>query len=303
MKGAAHQGLGSHQQGFSLIELLIAATIGLVITLGGLAVFVSSTGISKMGEAQGRMNEDAQVALSLLSLEIKMAGHNPITTAPNGQATKNPLSPLAIRGCDGVFYFDANSVNDDKLRCENGAASQPNALFIRYEADTKNTFPSAGTPTDCLGNKLTAQTGAYYVAENRYYVGTSQVISAPSLYCKGNGGLSTAQPIVENIDDLQFTYGTLRTPSPTSQGVAGYLSATAVEKLAISASKEDIANAWRQVLTVQICVVVRSEVKNLVNDNASSIYTKCDGTQDISQTDRRLRRAYTTTVALRNRLM
>jgi type IV pilus assembly protein PilW len=302
MKETQPQRISKRQQGFSLIELLIATAIGLIITLGVLAVFSNSTVASRMAEAQSRMNEDAQVALNLLSLEIKMAGHNPVNSAPNGLAVKNPLSTLTLHGCSGMFYVDATSVNDDKLRCEIGVPNQAHALFVIYEADTKNTMPSAGIPTDCLGNKLTIKSGTYYVAENRYFVSASKVISAPSLYCKGNGGLGTAQPMVENIEDLQFSYGTMSTPSPVPKRIAGYLSATEVEKLAASSAKVDIASAWGQVLTVQICIVVRSEAKNLVSDNASSIYTKCDGTQDTSQTDRRLRRAYTTTVALRNRL-
>ena len=302
MKDAHPHSKSKRQKGFSLIELLIASSIGLIITLGVLAVFANSTAASRMAEAQSRMNEDAQVALNLLSLEIKMAGHNPVNAAPNGLAIRSPMSPLTLHGCSGMFYFDATSVNDDKLRCEIGESNQAHALFVSYEADTKNTMPSAGIPTDCLGNKLTIKSGTYYVAENRYFVSSSQVISAPSLYCKGNGGLGTAQPMVENIEDLQFSYGTMSTPNPVTKRIAGYLSATEVEKLAASASKVDIAIAWAQVLTVQICIVVRSETKNLVSDNTSSIYTKCDGTQDTSQTDRRLRRAFTTTVALRNRL-
>ena len=302
MKVTHQHHVSKSQQGFSLIELLIATTLGLIITMGVLNVLASSTGASRMAEAQSRMNEDAQAALSLLRMEIKMAGHNPVTKAPNGLALRNPLSTLTLHGCSGMFYSDDSSLNDDKLKCEIGASSRPHALFVRYEADTENTMPSAGRPTDCLGNKLSIQTGAYYVAENRYFISASQVISAPSLYCKGNGGLGTAQPMVENIEDLQFTYGTMATPGPASRQIAGYLSATEVEKLATSPTKADIALAWSQVLTIQICIVVRSETKNLVSDNASSIYTKCDGTQDTGQTDRRLRRAYTTTVALRNRL-
>jgi type IV pilus assembly protein PilW len=120
--------------------------------------------------------------------------------------------------------------------------------------------------------------------------------------------------MIENIEDLKFSFGTMGTPASASASapaasaasapkpIAGYLSATEVEKLAPSQSKSDIESAWNQVLTVQICIVVRSEAINLVADNASSSYTKCDGTQDTSQIDRRLRRAYTTTVALRNRL-
>lgn len=294
-------GLSGQQDGFSLLELLIAASIGMVITVGALAVFASSTGASKTTEAQSLMNEDAQAALSLLSREIKMAGNNPIISVTNGTADRNPISVLTLRGCSGMFTVDANSASDDKLTCEISSSSQPHSLFLRYEADQWNTSASAGMPTDCLGTKLTPPSGSPNIAENRYYINTSPTIRAPSLYCKGNGGSGFAQPMIENIEDLSFSFGTMGTPNPVPKRIAGYLSATEVEKLAPSQSRVDIDTAWKKVLTVQICIVVRSEAKNLVNDNASSTYTKCDGTQDTSQTDRRLRRAYTTTVALRNR--
>ena len=309
MKRRRQQGLPSRQPGFSLLELLIATSIGMVITVGAIAVFANSTGASKTTEAQSRMNEDAQAALSLLSREIKMAGNNPIISVTKGKADRNPISDLTLRGCSGMLNFDVNSVSDDKLTCEISSSSQPHSLFLRYEADQWNTAASAGKPTDCLGTKLTPPPGLPNIVENRYYIDTSQVIRPRSLYCKGNGGLGFAQPMIENIEDLKFRFGTAIMPAPAPPAsaasapklIAGYLSATEVEKLASSQQKSDIAIAWNQVLTVQICIVVRSEAINLVADNASSTYTKCDGTQDTSQTDRRLRRAYTTTVALRNR--
>lgn len=275
-----------------MLELLIATSIGMVITVGALAVFANSTGASKTTEAQSRMNEDAQSALSLLSREIKMAGYE--------AAAKTPSS-LGLRGCSGLFQFDAISVNDDTLRCETGRASLPHSLVVSYEADEWNTVrsKSKGLPTDCLGNGLENKKPA----RNRYYIDISPSSGTPNLFCHGNGGSSSVppqpQPMVDNIEDLKFSFGTVAIPA--SAPIAGYLSATEVEKLASSQSKTDIESAWNQVRTVQICIVVRSEAKNLVSDNASSTYTKCDGTLDASQTDRRLRRAYTTTVALRNR--
>ena len=309
MKRLRTQGLTSRQHGFSLLELLIATTIGLVVTLGAIAVFSNSTSARQTTQAQSLMNEDAQAALSLLSREIKMAGYKSLKSSTNQDNTdetaeKKTVHPLALQGCSGLFQFDANSVNDNKLKCENSGTSQQHSLFISYEADIWNTVKSKGKSlaTDCLGTGLENQTPA----KNLYYIDISPSSGTPNLFCQGNGGsgLAPPQPMVDNIEDLKFSFGTDSTPAtnPPSGKIAGYLSATGVERLAASQSQEDIAIAWGQVLTVQICIVVRSEASNLVSDNASSIYTKCDGTQDASKTDRRLRRAYTTTVALRNRL-
>jgi type IV pilus assembly protein PilW len=59
------------------------------------------------------------------------------------------------------------------------------------------------------------------------------------------------------------------------------------------------ASRWNAVKTVRICVVVRSE--NPVLDSiASAKYLNCEGDL-VPPSDKRLRRAYTTTVVLRNK--
>ena len=53
-------------------------------------------------------------------------------------------------------------------------------------------------------------------------------------------------------------------------------------------------------LTVRVCVVIRSE-EALAPDTASATYTQCNGTANNAPPDLRLRKAYSTTVLLRNR--
>ncbi|NDP60779.1 MAG: prepilin-type N-terminal cleavage/methylation domain-containing protein, partial [Oxalobacteraceae bacterium] len=75
-------------KGFSLIELMISLTIGLIITVAAFSAFMGASGASKMAEAQGRMNEDAQAALSILTQQLRMAGNNP--DQPNRVDNINP---------------------------------------------------------------------------------------------------------------------------------------------------------------------------------------------------------------------
>jgi len=231
------------------------------------------------------------------------------------------LANFRIRGCDGTFAnVTSTTATIDSLdvsTCVSGTSSTPaDSIAINYEADRYNTIPTTGViPTDCLGNGLTqisatlptvtttvpttiTSTAVYYIAENRFYIGTSTAILSPSLYCKGNGGSGTQQPLVENIEDMQFLYGTVVSTAVTTSTattpiiapVAGYLRADQV-----------VAQAdWNKVTAVRICVIVRSE-NPVVSDTASANYYKCDGTLDTTKTDHRLRHAYSTTVSLRNR--
>ena len=330
-------------QGFSLIELMVSLTIGLIIAVAAVSAYLGAASAGKMAEAQSRMNEDAQAALSILTQQLRMSGSNPkranrIDAATSTLASlRNPVylptptyagfsvtpgtftlaSLHYLRGCDGRFAnITSTTATIDTLdasTCAAGTSTLPDSFSVIYEADRFNTIPTAaGAPTDCLGNALpviTAQmptvVGAatvttavtYTVAENRFFIGTSTAIVSPSLYCKGNGGASTAQPLVENVEDMQFTYGTMATTA-TATGVAGYLRADEILAEPSLAALANDARRWDKVITVRICVVIRSELP-VVSDADSAKYIDCAG-ELVSAPDLRLRRAYSTTVELRN---
>jgi len=313
-----------------------------------------------MAEAQGRMYEDAQAALTILTQQLRMAGNNPGQTNRLDTSVKNPiytkptasgltysgdilpeyvdstipafeLSDYSIRGCDGAFS-DINAVTSiDGLGCvvTGPVIAVPDSIALSYEADDFNTVPtnaSTPSPTDCLGfplNKIKAEIPGipdgygsgvffaaskdvfYFVADNRFYIDTSSATatppSVPSLYCQGNGIDSTAQPLVENIEDMQITYG-VEIPDDQTRTVAGYLRA---DELLAHPDPDVLAaftpqERWRKVVTVRICLLVRSE-NAVVSDPASARYFNCAGTLETAPPDDlRLRRTYSTTVMLRN---
>ncbi len=309
----------SKNQGLSLIELMVSIAIGLVLMIAVISTYLGSAGASRMAEAQGRMNEDAQAALTILSQQLRMAGNNPKQSNYDSATPRNPIygaSTYIVRGCDGTFSDIKTAADISLLTCAAGGGSAPDSIAITYEADIYNTIPtSGGNPTDCLGQSLPVVAtnmnvwdGAalastpvtYTVAENRFFIGTSAVITAPTLYCKGNGAVNE-QPLVENVEDLQLFYGTAA-PAAATLSVAGYLDAATILTNSGLAALADDATRWSKVVTVRVCVVVRSELP-VVSDAASAQYVKCDGTVNTAPPDLRLRRAYSTTVVLRNRLV
>lgn len=306
-------------RGLSLIELLVSLAIGLILMIAVVSAYLGSSGASRVAEAQVRMNEDAQAALTILVQQLRMAGNNPKQPNYTNAAPRNPIydtTTYILRGCDGTFSDVTTATSLQTLTCAAGGGTAADSIAISYEADRYNTIPtSTNAPTDCLGQSLPVINGtqdiwdgaavtptavSYTVAENRFYIGTSAVITAPTLYCKGNGG-ANPQPLVENIEDLQLTYGTaLASAASDALAVAGYLSAGEVVSNADLAALGTEPERWAKVLTVRICVVARSE-QAVVSDAASARYIQCDGTTNTAPADLRLRRAYSTVVVLRNR--
>lgn len=328
MKQAQIRSFKRFNRGLSLIELMVSLTIGLILMIAVISAYLGSAGAGRMAEAQGRMNEDANAALTILTQQLRMAGNNPKQPNYTDVPPRNPVygtSTFIVRGCDGGFSDVATAANIPALTCAGGASTRPDAIAISYEADRYNTVPLANfSPTDCLGQGLvdptnalftanrsvsngvtsTVQAVTYTVADNRFYVGTSTSSTTPSLYCRGNGGTganAAGQPLVENVEDLQLLYGTAVSTATSTLAVAGYLDAASVVSnagLALLATDQD---RWSKVVTVRICIVVRSEAL-VVSNTVSAQYVKCDGTVETSPPDLRLRRAYSTTVVLRNRL-
>jgi type IV pilus assembly protein PilW len=311
--------------GLTLIELLVSMVVGLIVILAAMASYLGSASAARVADAQAQMNEDAQAALAILSQQFRMAGNNPIQSGRTPEFKRNPVyrdsgpefipNSLfhALRGCDGRFGDMDADHNIDTFTCPQ-QLDQPDAIAVTYEADRYNTPSTGSGPKDCIGEAppswsanvqtigsdgaVTPQAVTFHVIEHRFFIGTSTAITTPSLYCMNR---VQKEPLVENVVDLQLSYGVVPPGVGVAEGnIAGYLSANELTS-APSLAPLTEAERWSRVAAVRICVVMQSQLP--IADSASaSAYVRCDGTLATGAADRRLRRAYHATVALRNRM-
>jgi type IV pilus assembly protein PilW len=61
-------------QGFTIIEMMVAMTLGLLVIGGVTAVLVSSSSIYKSAESRGRIQENARFSLGVLQEDVRMSG-------------------------------------------------------------------------------------------------------------------------------------------------------------------------------------------------------------------------------------
>jgi type IV pilus assembly protein PilW len=303
------------QRGLSLVELMVSLTIGLFL-LGAVGIIYVNTVTTSRGSTQeSQMNEDASLALELLQQQIRLAG---FSSVDNAGARLFPGQ--AVRGCDGGFTANDAGTAFAALDC-NVAGAGPDAFAVRYEASVLNSQPTAaGVPGNCAHEGLAqwdatgegAASNNIALADNRYYIADDPGNNnTPTLYCQGRtgAGFGMATALIPNIEDMQVQYA-VTAPSavddPIHHQVAGYVEASHAALGATTAN-------WSRVAALRICLVARTARPVPTGDNpvgtanpdgttltaGLGTYIDCDGTSRTA-TDRFVRRAYVTTVQLRN---
>jgi type IV pilus assembly protein PilW len=167
------------QKGLSLIELMIAITLGLFIVAAMISLFVNSKENYRMNENMSRLQENARFAVSFISKDIRMAdyracvaadrlddaisGENNIVRDDIYNDTDTVTVVWQNNACDDVettvYSIQAGASGGPSLfRSVNGAAAQElvegiEDLQILYGEDTNNNnvpnyYVDAATITD-----------------------------------------------------------------------------------------------------------------------------------------------------------
>jgi type IV pilus assembly protein PilW len=127
-----------------------------------------------------------------------------------------------------------------------------------------------------LGQQLTPGS----IAVNRFSIDASN-----NLVCLGNGN-ANPQPFIEGVEDMQILYGI--TNGDANQSANRYVEASA-------AGSAD----WNNVVSVRICLLLSTTEDNLADQPLS--FQNCNGNM-VPANDRRLRRIFTSTINLRNKI-
>ena len=298
-------------RGFTLVELLISMVLGIVVIGALVVVYTSGSAASRNAQAQSQMNEDAQMAMAVITNELRQAGYNPMRPA-NGVGFKTPLLDASglgwtLRACDTGFKDNTKAIS--ALECNTTGSST--SLAVVYEGDLysgKNT--GTPKPMDCIGTGVDETTGAppesykYYIMQSRLFIKDN------ALNCTGGGDLTQSQILAENIESMTVNFA-IGDPSTntTPQLVVGYLNASDIATVTTAADWTDATphlltepERWNKVVAARVCIVVMSEntvLNELGSSGSNPTYTNCSNVStDI--TDGKLRRAYRTTVLLRN---
>lgn len=165
--------------GVGLVELLVALTIGLLISVAAIGSMAHSRATATtLGEAM-RLHQDAATAMRIIEHQIRQAGASGLEDAGGGSVVfKEAVTP------------------DDKVA--DGAALVDGTQGIGQASDTLRTGRDADAlidAHDCLGNKP---------PEKERILSQFELV-AGNLRCKGSGDEKPA-PLIEGVEDFQVRY-------------------------------------------------------------------------------------------------
>ena len=363
MKYLKHQ----TQQGFSLIEVMVAMLIGIILLGGAISIFISNKSVYRLESELSRMQETGRFIIDFMSNEIRMAGYNGCASRgdvePNNMANNPPPQALnndnAVLGYDGsggtwtpaipanttVPMYDIDGVaskdlvlNTDvinimrvdqcgafltgnwqtenatmQVTAPNSCGFDQNMSVIVTDCTTADIFqivsnPGNNGPTATLTHSTSGNSGNFLGTtygppdahisvprSNTFFIAVNDA-GENALYMAEWSAMDIAPPgldpndfniyeLVDGVQDMQLLYGEDTGGGGGNQYADAYLDASAVTN-------------WTNIRSVRISILLQSD-DNITTESRAFTF---NGANANTGNDQRLRIAFSTTIALRNRL-
>ncbi len=168
---------------------------------------------------------------------------------------------------------------------------------------TRNDPARVGVDLDKPANANTKPTEPLLVV-NSYFISAATPGGPSSLYCRGNGG-GTVE-LIPNVEQMTVRYGVSDGQSDTpirylDAAQVSALTDVTVERVTGNGVSSVTLNGWRRVVSVRLCVMVRSDPQTRMNTVTSANVDDCTGTA-VAQAPGVVLKTFSQVFGLKNRL-
>ena len=174
-------------RGFTLVELLVALTIGMLLTIVVANLFLGSRRTYATTDNLSRMQENMRYAQEILRRTIHLAGYK---TSPNLYST----------GPFGVFVGGNLAIQGQEAFT---ATTNPPSDTITVNFQGSGTPAADGSVIDCTGNAIAGGV----MSVNRFEILTDPITNGPALFCNNT-------VIVPDVENMQILFGEDTDPAP-----------------------------------------------------------------------------------------
>lgn len=194
----------SRQRGLSLVELMVAMTIGMILAIVIAQAYITASTTQASQTDLTRIQESARFTFDLFARGGRMAGYrdNSIPSLAYLNFDTTAAATSFITGTNDAATVDlGGSVTATVLNASD-------TITLRYYgADNPAATAADGSIMDCQGNAVRR---AQLLAETIYVAADAANNNEPTLFCSSrydNVGVPTQVPLIPGVESLQVLYG------------------------------------------------------------------------------------------------
>lgn len=316
----------SNQAGLTIVELLVALTLGLIVVMAATALFLSSKAAYMTQDEETRLQESGRFALGVISRAVRQTAY---------EHWDREDAPLQMRPefSANIVGLDAKSLRENNAGIESPLSTSMNGsdvLALRFFGSGSGASNDGdGTILNCAGFSVPAPVSQGWADVDRgwsiFYVAADNG-GEPELRCKYFGKKSwTSDAIATGVESFQVLYGV----DTDGDGLPNsYLTATAINALdsTLTLSGTDAAaraidknrkTYWKKVVVVKVALLLRgtqgngAAARGAIYDLFGKDYADANASVDIGtrikESDmpapirNRARRIFMQTIQVRNR--
>ena len=271
------------QRGRTLLELVIAMAISVSVLLG-ISVFHQNASQSvSVSQQMSTIYDEGPLALLMLGQAVKRAGSGEIVGSGFTNLNQTMFDGPHLRGCRSAGFV---SPATGDFSCGAAAAGAQDALMVRFQSnsvvgpdqfDTRNCAGGAAVNTAISAVGHPAQGALVPIVQNVY------TVDGGRLECSGNNAAN--EVMARDVTEFRVFYGFDRDAALLA--LAGGFgisprSATMVDAAEIWALQPSFAgqqlSAWDFVVSVNVCMVMRTRGAASSVTGAAFAYTGCPQT-------------------------
>lgn len=305
------------QHGLTLVEVMVAAAVGLLLTAGAIQIFVSSKQAYRTTDAMSRIQENGRYGLQFLARDIRGASFwgcaqdVEVNNVVDDGGVGFDFDGEPIEGTEGssgapdsvtLRMAGPNSGVSVNKKMPNTAANlflthsdgiEEGDIMIVTDCESADIFMVTGNNTNNdnvqhnSGNEINGISNTTQEFSKSYGVGSMAYSAMERTYSINNGTLErttndVTEVLVDGVEDMQITYGI---DDDADFTVNQYVRA------------DQVAN-WSDAVAVRISLLVRGSEDNVLDVSQEYAYNGAT----VTAADNRLRQVFTKTVGVRNRL-
>lgn len=266
MRGLCSSNSSRGERGFTLVELLVALTLGILIAGAAVAALLAARSGFTSVDSSSQLRENARFASRLMERIVNESGFINLSYFDYPTSTQPP----PLRGFDSASVTITGGV--PVIGAVGTGVNNGDVLVVSFSGASNSTGAADGSMINCAGNAVPQTTAGS--STSMFHLVTS-ASGEPTLACTSQNpatGVWVTAPLVGGVESMQILYGTdgvvpgAVPPSLVDPLTSG---ADSVPERYMRAAQLDVAgnlpatlDNWRRVQSIRVGMVIRGPLNS-----------------------------------------